>query len=117
MGDCDGQPQLIPRQPPHSSLERPQHSDSSLQCREMVEFPKSDQESGVSSPPPLDTSAMLAALARDVVATREDVAALRVNLTRLSEEVRAAQERVAPNRHRAAREVLVSTTKHLERRA
>jgi 4-amino-4-deoxy-L-arabinose transferase-like glycosyltransferase len=78
----------------------------------MVELPRSDQESGVSSPPPLDTSAMLAALARDVAATREEVAALRVDLGRLSEEVRAAQERV-PNRNQSAREVLVSAANNL----
>jgi|SRR5829696_1859675 len=75
----------------------------------MAKLQESAQEPGASPPLPLDTPAMLAALARDVVAMREDVAALRVNLRHLSEEVRAAQERVAPNRHRAAREVLVST--------
>src|SRR5918997_1400659 len=90
-----------------------QRCDSSIQCREMAKLQESAQEPGASPPLPLDTPAMLAALARDVVATREDVAALRVNLTQLSEEVRAAHERVAPNRHRAAREVLVSTSKHL----
>jgi 4-amino-4-deoxy-L-arabinose transferase-like glycosyltransferase len=79
----------------------------------MAKLHNLDQESGASSPPPLDTSAMLAALARDVAATREDVAALRVNLSQLSEEVRARHERAAPNRYRSAREVLVSTAKNI----
>ena len=55
---------------------------------------------------------MLAALARDVAATREEVVALRVNLGRLSEEVRAAQERAAPSRNRSARESPVSSATH-----